>query len=127
MSNIKNMENWIDSFSEGSEKDYHGNLYRIIKDIDLQSDKEELGLALMFFLDRCDIIAGDFNTISHPGAGSTFENANFVSNLFADIKMDALQWKNRFLQVKDDSPYEVLIEWWKEQFRRSKIVDEIIC
>ncbi len=124
---MKKILNLISKLPEGSEKDYHLHLYNIIGDFDVNTDKKELGLALMFFLDRYDVIAGEFNTITHPASGSTYENARFVSYLFDESKLDTVQWKTEFLKINDDTFLKEFIDWWKTQFQNSSKVDKVIA
>ena len=124
---MNKLKDFIVNTPEGSEKDYFNKLYKIIIDLDVDTSNKQLGIGLILFLDRCDLVSDDFNTITHPGAGSTYENTLFVSNMFEKLKLSAPQWRVEFLKVSDDAFLMESIEWWRGKFRESPKVIDVIC
>lgn len=127
MMKAKVIEKWIERLPDSSEKDYYSNLFDIIREFKIDQENVDLGISLLFFLQRCDFESDNLNTVTHPASGSLLADSLFVSKLFYKVDLSSVKWKTMFLMVADDSKYLSLIEWWKLQIKSSKKVIKLLC
>ena len=126
---MKKLESFVRDMAEGVEKQYACSLYDVVVDFKIDTSSREQAIGLLFFLESCDLIVGDFNTVTHPG-GSLNDNSRFVLNMFEGLRLTEFQLRHEFNKATEDefsTVYAEMIEWWRTQFLESPKVEKVIC
>ncbi len=121
---MANDEDFLGQFSPGSiEREYHSTLSGIIQEIDFPRS-EEVGLALLRFLQVADFRVGNVDTTIHPAAGSLYENAELVAWFFHEVDSEPIFWIASY-QNTGGVVSQRWFQFWVDQLRNNPMVSSL--
>ncbi len=116
----------LDRYPPGSdERQYHETLLSIVGEFEYDSGDVELGFALILFLEQYCFVTDGLDSSTHSAAGSTREDALFVSYAFQRILETPEWWLMEFLKRSSQGNVIEKCLWWKAQFDQSRFVNSV--